>query len=209
MATIRLDVKSTLSGVEIINTFHYWNAAVVSNSTIIGELITDFVADVIEGLWREFLPSQYVFTEVKGSALDFPFPVITPISVAGTVTTPDTNILPPYMALIVKLGVSGNFDPITGTPTIPARPVRGGRKYFSGLTEVFQELSGYVNPGGTDGADLDAFLAALNDDRTGGGYDWEPVVLGNPIEGTRQFHIVAPITSAAAVRFTKLGSRLQ
>lgn len=214
MSTIKVTVRQTLAGVEFENVFHYWNAATFASAAIIDEVLDDFVADVLDPLWRGWCPDEVAFVEIEGRAYDNPFPVTLALGTTGTQEVDPVVIKPPYMALIVKETISGNFDPVTGGVVLSPKPVRSGRKYITGLTEGFETMAGYSNPGGTIGDNFSLFLGALNDVRTGGGVNWTPIILGFPLPASgstaaRTDAIAAPVSGATPVRFTKLGSRLE
>lgn len=211
MSTVRIDVKSTYNDVEVVNTFHYWDQDAFGNPTTIGGLLTDFVGDVIP-LWQAWLPDNWTFNEIVGRALDYPFPVVQALAVTGDVVAVEAALKPVYNPLLVKLTVSENRDPVTGSLYVGAFPVRSGRKYFSGFNEGFEGLSGYLNPGGTAGDNVNLFFGALNDNREAGGNVWVPVILGYPImDGSTMLrdYLVAPITGAVPRYFTKLKSRME
>lgn len=136
----------------------------------------------------------------------------------GDVVATDADMVPPYLPMLIRLGVGATINAETDAPYVGSRSIRYGKKFMSGFTADWMDSDGVEIPSGMSAA-ASALLLAFAYDLSGNSpNDHQAIVLGlalpplppsgffptgQPAAPVRR----APITVANFRKFTKLQSR--
>lgn len=218
MSYVEIVMTQELAGVSLQNRFYYYNGVYNAYATELNLLADSFENEVLAA-YEAIQSTQITTTSLYLRSLNTGAVVTRVEAVAGDVVATLAETIQPDLALLIRLGVGQSINVATDAPYVGARSIRYGKKYISGLTEDWMGASGYEVPAALATA-WASFLAAMEEPLTGtGANDHTPIVLGFILPALPPSGLYpdgqpeapprrAPITSAAATRFTRLRSRL-
>lgn len=218
MSTLKVVVNYTFVGEPCDNTFHFWNESATATPTTLVDAAAAWIADILP-YWRAVVVEGVVFNDITVSAYNLAIPYNASLgAVTGDVALGNGDAVAVDLPLNVRRTVGQSIITDTNAPYGGLRPIRRGRFFLSGLPKGFMAGSGFQIWSTLSSEWSDFVASQLVTLDTPGSIEWEPVVLGLPLDALppspsfpdgkpARPYLVAPVLNVVPVEFTKLSTR--